>query len=94
MALVEQVMFPGNVECLGAEAGKDLLGVVEFGVLRQVGDVTGVDDEVWLDGQGLDLLDRLEGRAARVGVGRLIETDVRVADLHEGEGLGGLVLRS
>ena len=61
----------------------DVVGVIEFGGLREMGDIAGVDDEGWLHGQGLDLVDRLLERAACVGIGGLVETHVAVADLQE-----------
>ena len=62
-----------------------LLGVVELGRLRQMGDVAGVDHEGRLDRQRLDLVDGFFQRAERIGVGRLVEADMAVADLQEGE---------
>ena len=55
-------------------------------------DVAGVDHERRLDRHRLDLVDGFLQRAERVGIGRLVEADMAVADLQEGHagGLGGL----
>jgi len=60
------------------------VGVVEFGRLGEMGDITRMNDEGWLH-RGLDLIDRFLERAEGVGVGRLIEPDMAVADLQEGQ---------
>jgi hypothetical protein len=92
-ALVQHVVLARHVE--HGEAGflEDLVGVVELLVARQLGDVAGVDDEVRLDRQGQDLAHGLAEGGLRVGVGRLVEADVAVADLQEREALGGPVGR-
>src|SRR6202171_3930523 len=61
----------------------DALGVVEFDRLRQMGDVAGVDHEGRFYRYRLDLVDGFLEGADRVGVGRLVEADMAVADLQE-----------
>ena len=62
----------------------DAVGIVEFDRLGQMGDIAGVNHEGRLDRHGLDLGDALFEGAQRVGVGRLVEADMAVADLQEG----------
>ncbi len=87
LALVEHVVLARHME--GVEPGflQDLVGVVELLRLGQLGDVAGMDDEVGLARQGRDLGHRLAERDAGVGIGVLVEADVAVGDLQEGEGL-------
>jgi len=70
---------------LQAGLADDLVGIVEFGRLRKMGDVAGMDHESGLDGHCLHLGDRLLQRAERVRIGGLVEADMAVADLEEGE---------
>ncbi len=58
-----------------------LIGVVELLVLRQMGDVTGVDDEGGLRRHRIDFGNRLLERAERVRIGGFVEADMTVADL-------------
>ena len=69
-----------------------LLGIVEFRRARKMGDVAGVDHEARSRRQRADLVDRLLQRAEGVRIGRLVEANMTVADLQEGEG-GGARLR-
>ena len=59
----------------------DAVGVVEFGRLGEMGDIAGMNDEGWLHAKRLDLADRFLERAEGVGIGRLVEPDMAVADL-------------
>jgi hypothetical protein len=63
-----------------------LVGIVELVRFRQMGDVAGVDHKGGLSRHRLDLGDCLAQRAERVGVGGLVEADMAIADLEEGEG--------
>ena len=63
----------------------DAFGIVEFGDLRQMGDVAGVNHEGRLLRHRDDLVDAFFKRAECVGIGRLVEADVAVADLQEGQ---------
>ena len=58
------------------------------GGFRQMCDVAGVDHEGRLPRQRFDLADRLLERGDRVRVGGLVEADMAVADLQEGEAGG------
>src|SRR5205807_8750711 len=69
----------------GSFLRNDLLGIVEFGRLREMRDVAGVDHEGWLRRHCLDLADGLFERAIDVRVRGLVEPHVAVADLQEGE---------
>ena len=80
---IDEVVFAGHVMHVEPRLRNDVIGVVEFLFLRQVGDVAGVDHEGRLLRQGVDLFDRLFQRAERVGIGRLVKPDVAVADLQE-----------
>ena len=70
----------------------DAFGIVEFGDLRQMGDVAGVNHEGRLLRHRYDLVDAFFKGAECVGIGRLVEADMAVADLQEGHPgrLGGL----
>jgi hypothetical protein len=66
----------------------DLISVVEFVSLGQMGNIARMDHEggARLHYQFLHLADGFAQRAERVRVGRLAESDMAVADLQEGEG--------
>ena len=82
---VEHVMLAGDEEHRQAGFLQDLVGVVELVVARELRDVAGMDDEIRLFAKRLHLGDSFaEGRAG-VGIGRLVEADMAVADLQEGE---------
>ena len=83
--LVEDVVFARHVMHVEPGLRDDAVGVVEFGRLGEMGDIAGVNDEGWLDRKRLDLVDRFLERADGVGVGRLVEPDMAVADLQEGQ---------
>ena len=61
----------------------DAIGIVEFVRLGEMGDVAGMDHKGRLHRQRLDLADGFLERAERVGIGRLVEADMAVADLQE-----------
>ena len=65
----------------------DAVGVVELRFQRQMADVAGMDHEGRLVRQRIDLGDGLFERAERIRIGRLVEADMAVADLQEGEAL-------
>ena len=46
-------------------------------------EISGVKDQIWLDGQRVDLADRHLQRGSNIDICRLIETDVTVADLDK-----------
>jgi hypothetical protein len=67
------------------EAGlrDDAIGIVELGQPGEMRDVAGVNEEGRLHRRCLDLVDRFLKRADGVGIGRLVEADMAVADLQE-----------
>src|SRR6478609_10580351 len=71
--LVENVMFARNVMHVEPRLRDDAVGIVEFGWLGEMGDIAGMNDEGWLYGKSLDLVDRFLERAQGVGVRRLVE---------------------
>ena len=80
-------MLARHVEHRRVQVPDDLVGIVELGVSRQVADVAGVDVEGRLLRHGLDRGDGLLQRPERVGIGGLVEADMAVAELQEGEAL-------
>ena len=80
-------MLAGNVMHVELALRDDAVGVVELAHLRQMTDVAGMDHEGGLLRQRDDLADRFLQRAARIGIGRLVEAHMAVADLQEGEPL-------
>ena len=82
---VDDVVLARHVVHVEAGGLDDAVGVVELLRLRQVGDVAGVDHELGLGRQRLHLGDRLLQRAGGVGIGGLVEADMAVADLKEGQ---------
>src|SRR5207247_1071357 len=82
---VENVMFARNVMHVEPGLRDDAVGVVEFGWLGEMGDIAGVNDEGWLDRKRIDLVQRFLERADSVRVRRLVESDMAVADLQEGQ---------
>src|SRR5215471_14741794 len=50
-----------------------------------MGDIAGMNDEGWLHAKGLDLADCFLERTEGIGVGWLVEPDMAVADLQEGQ---------
>ncbi len=76
---------PGMKNTGQARFLQDLVGVVELVVARELRHVAGMNDEIRPFAERLHLGDGFaEGRAG-VGIGRLVEADVAVADLQEGE---------
>src|SRR3984893_14157094 len=83
--LVENVVFARYVMHVEPRLRDDAVGVVKFGRLGEMGDIAGVNDEGWLDRKRIDLVQRFLERADRVRVRRLVESDMAVADLQEGQ---------
>ena len=67
----------------GAQTREHLLRQVNFGRLRQMGDITRVDDQRGLHGHFVHKIDGLRQGAGDVRIRLLVEADVGVADLHE-----------
>ncbi len=79
-------MLAGNEEdLLWFGAHQHLVQRVEFGGLRGVAEVAGVNDEVGLLRQGVDLVDGGLQGGGDIGVRGLAEAHVAVADLDEVE---------
>ena len=81
-------MLARHVVHVEASLGDDPVGIVEFGRLRQMRDIAGMNDEGRLHRQGLDFVDRFFERSDGVGIGGLVETDMAVADLKERQPAG------
>src|SRR5262245_16436009 len=62
-----------------------LIGIVEFLVLRQMSDVTGMNDEGGPRRHGVDLGNCLLKGAERIGIRRFVKADMAVANLQEGK---------
>ncbi len=88
---IEHVVLTRNEEHGKPGRFQHLLGIVELVVARELRHVARVDDEVRLLRQRLHLGDRFAKGGAGVGVGRLVEADVTVAHLDEGERRRGRV---
>ncbi len=84
-SLVDHVMLARNVVAVELELADRLGGIVELLGLRQMRDVARVNEEGGLRGQRRHLADRLFERRQRVRIGGLVETDVAVGNLQEGE---------
>ena len=85
-ALVDDVMLAGNVVNVELGLTDQLVGIVEFVGLGEMGDIAGMDHEGRARLQRLDLADGLAKRAERIRIGRFIEADMAVADMRKGEG--------
>jgi hypothetical protein len=84
-SLVDHVMLAGDIVALETELADHLGGIVEFLVLRQVGDVASVDQEGRLGLQALHLGDRILEGGERIRVGGQVEADVAVGKLQKGQ---------
>ena len=85
-ALVDDVVLAGNLVDVEPSLTDDLISVVEFVRLGQMGDIARMDHEGRArNNQFLDLADGLAKRAERVRIGWFIEADMAVADLQERE---------
>ena len=90
---VEEIVLTGNVMHVELALRDDPVGVIKLRFERQVADVAGMDHESGFLRQRDDLAHGLLKRAERVGIGRLVEADMAVADLQECQALGFLRLR-
>ena len=86
-ALVDDVVLARNVVDVELGLTDDLISIVEFVRLRQMGDIARMDHEGWarLHSQFLHLANGFAQRAERVRIGRFIKADMAVADLQERE---------
>ena len=85
---LQYVVLPGNGVDLQSGRFQKLRTVIEFLGLGQMRDVAGVNDERRLVGLAGHLLQRFLEGAGHVGVDRLVEAQMAVADLREAEALG------
>ena len=85
---VEKIVLAGNVMHVEPRLRNDAVGIVELRVERQMADVAGMDQKSRLLRLRIDLGDGLFQRAERIRIGRLVEADMTVADLQEGQPLG------
>jgi hypothetical protein len=84
--VASDVVLTGDIKHFPlTKAFEDLAQGVEFDGAGGMGEITGVKNHVRLPERAIDLVDRQLQGAVDVGVRRLIETDVAVADLNESE---------
>src|SRR5208282_2808145 len=74
-----------KVDLLGRRSLQYLVERVELTRLRELTQITGVNDEIRCVRHRVDLVDRGLQGSGDVRIGWLVETDVTVADLHESE---------
>jgi hypothetical protein len=77
-ALVDDVMLAGNVVNVELGLTDQLVGIVEFVGLGEMGDIARMDHEGRVRLQFLDLADGLTKRAERIQIGRFIEANMAV----------------
>ena len=75
LARQEEHLFVGGFD--------DLIGDVPLFFFGKVADIAGMDQESGLRWHRFDLVNRFGQRGARIGVGRQLEADVTIADLHK-----------
>ena len=87
LAVVAQhvVLTRHKVDLFRGRSFQYLVERVEFTRLRELTQITGVNDEIRFVGHGIDLVDRRLQSSGDVRIGRLVKTDVTVADLHKAE---------
>ena len=84
--VTDHIVFAGHIKNRTSLCGfEKLIQRVEFRWLGKMRQVPGVQNEIRRCGQGVDFGDGLLEGADDIGVGRLVKTDVAVADLHEAE---------
>src|SRR5262249_58479830 len=83
--MVENTVFAPAEMSVDPRLRDDAVGVVEIGRLGEMGDIAGVNDEGWLDRKRIDFVQRFLVRGDSVRVRRLVESDMAVADLQEGQ---------
>src|SRR5262245_9678825 len=85
LLVIEEIVLARHIVHVEARLRDRLIGVVEFLHFREMRDVAGVNHEGGFDGERLDLPDRFIERTEHIRIGRLVETDMAVADLQEGQ---------
>ena len=82
----QHVVLAGDKEhVLRGRGFQNLVDVVELAGFRQMADVAGVQHELGRNGQRVDLVHGGLQRGGDIGIGRLVEAHVAVADLHKTE---------
>src|SRR5260221_8946081 len=84
-APIQPVMLAGNVANLAVGALDDLFGGVELPGLGEMADIAGMDQESRLGRQLADPPERGRQGLVRMRIGILVEADMGIADLDEGE---------
>src|SRR5712692_11166084 len=74
-----------KVDLFGGRSFQCLVKRIEFTRLRELTQITGVNDEIRFVRHRVDLVDRRLQRSGYVRVCWLVKTDVTVADLHKAE---------
>src|SRR5579863_8682322 len=84
--IAQQIVLAGDVEhLLLTQSSKELIERIELIGLRQMRKVPGMQDEIRLPAECVDLVHGgLEG-CIHIGIGGLVEADVAVADLYKSE---------
>ena len=83
--VADHVVLAGDVMDVLLDRLQDLGGGIELGRLREMRDVAGVEHHCRLFRQFGDAVERRLQGGVRIGVGLLVEADMAVADLDEGE---------
>src|SRR5262249_37826026 len=83
--VIQNIVFAWDEEHLFACALQDLVHIVELLRLRQVADISGVQQELRLYRQRLDLVDGGLQRPGDIRVCSFVEPHVTVADLDESQ---------
>ncbi len=77
-------MLPGDIEnVLGAAALEHLIEGVELLRLRQLGDISSMNQEGWRNGHRIDAIERNLERFGHIFVRIFGEADVAIADLQK-----------
>src|SRR5581483_767722 len=87
-AFIDDVVLAGHIADVEARFRNNLVSVIEFGRLREMRDVAGVNHEGGALFYRLHFADGLLQCAERVRIRGLAETDMAVADLQEREAFG------
>src|ERR1700681_4891955 len=87
LALVsQQVVLSGNEErLLLTHSFEELVQGIELAGLCQVREIPGMKDEIRLMVERVNLIHYCLESQVDIGIGRLVKTDVTVADLHKSE---------
>src|SRR6266567_7101442 len=78
-------MLTRHIEHLPLAPDQNLIESVELGRFRAVGQVPGMNEEIRSDLISTDFVQGGLQRCSDISIGRLIEADMAVADLHKAE---------